>query len=451
MKYSKLGALGAGALLVFSACTSTPATQAPASVAPTSTPAAASQAPASVAPSASAGAAAPAVCQNKKGTSTSEIHIYSSEPLEGTSLAQTSTIVAELKTLLDGQTVGNFKIKFISLDDASAAKNGDWDGTVEQSNANTAINDPDAMAYIGTYNSGAAKLSIPILNGACLVMFSPANSYPGLTKAVDGVTQPGEPGSYYPNTYRNYGRDINTDDAQGGASSEWAYSLGKKKAYVIDDGQTYGQGIGRAWAQHFAKIGGTVVSPNGTTEDYDPTAGTYKSLADKIKASGADVLFIGAITGQGTPKLWKDIKAGNPDLTIFAPDGVNEKSWFDGAGTSAVGTYLTFGGVDISQLTGTGKDWATAYEAAHGGTQPPFYAAYGHAAGQVILAALQKAGTNDRYAVLQAVMGTAGLDTVIGSFTLDPNGDPKGGVISSYLMGTAWPPTYKGTITQATP
>jgi branched-chain amino acid transport system substrate-binding protein len=437
MNYAKLGALGAGAVLVLSACSSSSATAAPAGSA-------------GAGASAAAGAA-PAVCANKKGSSSTEIHIYSSEPLEGTSLAQTSTIVAELKTVLDGQKIGNFTIKFISLDDASAANKGDWDGQVEQSNATKAVNDPDAMAYIGTYNSGAAKLSIPILNAACLVMFSPANSYPGLTKAVDGVTQPGEPNSYYPNGYRNYARDINTDDVQGAASSEWAYSLGKKTAYVIDDGQTYGQGIGRAWAQHFAKIGGKVVSANGTTEDYDPNATSYSALADKIKASGADVVFVGAITGQGTAKLWKDIKAGNPDITMFGPDGVNEKSWFDGAGSAADGTYLTFGGVDISQLTGSGKAWATAYEAANNGTQPPFYAAYGHAAGQVVLAALQKAGTNDRYAVLQAVMATAGLDTVIGSFTLDANGDPKGGVISSYHVGTSWPPEYKGVITQQTP
>ena len=136
---------------------------------------------------------------------------------------------------------------------------------------------------------------------------------------------------------------------------------------------------------------------------------------------------------------------------MFGPDGVNEKSWFDGAGSAAVGTYLTFGGVDVSQLTGTGKTWATAYEAANNGTQPPFYAAYGHAAGQIVLNALTVAGTNDRYPVMQAMMATAKLDTVIGSFTLDPNGDPKGGVISSYIMGSTWPPAYKGTITQAQP
>ena len=93
----------------------------------------------------------------------------------------------------------------------------------------------------------------------------------------------------------------------------------------------------------------------------------------------------------------------------------------------------------------------TSTPPAHNGTQPPFYAAYGHAAAQVVLAGLQKAGTNDRQKVLDAIMATSGLETVIGSFTLDPNGDPKGGVISSYQIGTSWPPAYKGVITQQQP
>jgi branched-chain amino acid transport system substrate-binding protein len=438
MKLKSLGALVAVAALAISACG-------------TSTGSAGTGASAAASGGGGGTGAQPDVCKNKTGKSTTEIHVYSSLPLEGANLTDNGVMVQEIKAVLDGQKVGNFTIKYTSMDDASPAKGGDWDGAVEQANANKAANDPDAMVYIGTYNSGAAKLSIPILNSACLVMFSPANSYPGLTKAVDGVTAPGEPDSYYPNGYRNYARDINTDDAQGGASSEWAFSLGFKKAYVIDDGQTYGNGIGKAWAKHFAKIGGTVVSPSGTTESYDPKATDYAALGQKIKASGADVVFIGAITGQGTPKLWKDIKAALPNITIFGPDGVNQKSWADGAGSAAKGTYLTFGGVDVSQLTGTGKDWATAYKTAHG-EQPPFYAAYGHAAAEVVLAGLKAATTaNDRWAVLQAVMGSKDVDTVIGKFTLDPNGDPKGGVISSYLMGDAWPPEYKGVITQSTP
>lgn len=433
MKLSKVGALLGGTVIVLAACSSNPGG--------TSGPTGAG---------ASGGTASqPDVCKNKTGKSTSEIHVYSSLPLEGTSLPQSTAIQNEIKAVLDGQKIGNFTIKYTSLDDASAAKGGDWDGAVEQANANKAANDPDTMVYIGTYNSGAAKLSIPILNAACIVMFSPANSYPGLTKAVEGVTAPGEPDSYYPNKYRNYARDINTDDAQGGASAEWAQSLGFKKAYVIDDGQTYGSGIGRAWAKHFGAIGGTVVSPNGTSESYDPKASDYNALAQKIKSSGADVVFVGAITGQGTAKLWKDIKAGNPNIQMFGPDGVNEKSWYDGAGSAANGTYLTFGGVDVSQLTGTGKTWADNYKSAHNGDQPPFYAAYGHAAAEIVLAGLKKANTNDRWLILQAIMSTADLDTVIGKFTLDKNGDPKGGVISSYKVGTSWPPEYKGVITMS--
>ena len=440
MKLHKVSALAAVSVLAFAACSSGGSSAAPSAAGS-----------AGAGASSGTGAGEAATCAGKVGKSATEIHVYSSLPLEGTSLPQSTAIVNEIKAVLDGQKIGNFTIKYTSLDDASPANKGDWDPTVEQKNANTAANDPDTMVYIGTYNSGAAKLSIPILAGACIVMFSPANSYPGLTKAVTGVTTPGEPDSYYPLGFRNYARDINTDDVQGAASSEWAFSVGKKTAYVIDDGQTYGQGIGRAWAQHFGKIGGKVVSANGGPEDYDPKATDYSALAQKIKSSGADVVFIGAITGQGTPKLWKDIKAGNPDITIFGPDGVNEKTWADGAGSAANGTYLTFGGVDVSQLTGSGKAWADSYTAANNGTQPPFYAAYGHAAAQVVLAGLQKAGTNDRQKVLDAVMATSGLDTVIGSFTLDSNGDPKGGVISSYIMGATWPPAYKGVITQQQP
>jgi branched-chain amino acid transport system substrate-binding protein len=114
------------------------------------------------------GAAKPAACENKKGTSSTEIHVYSSLPRQGTNTEQTNTLVEQIRNTLDGKKVGNFTIKYTDLDDSSAANNGDWDGAVEQSNANTVAADPDAMVYIGTYNSGAAKLSIPILNAACL-------------------------------------------------------------------------------------------------------------------------------------------------------------------------------------------------------------------------------------------------------------------------------------------
>ena len=322
----------------------------------------------------------PAACANKKGTSSTEIHVYSSLPRQGSNTEQTNTLVEQIKQTLDGQKIGNFTIKYTDLDDSSAANNGDWDGAVEQQNANKAAADPDAMVYIGTYNSGAAKLSIPILNAACLVMISPANTYPGLTKAVEGVTQPGEPDSYYPGGYRNYARVVSTDDVQGAAGAEWAKSQGTKKAYVLDDTQVYGAGLAKSWALHANKIGIEVVSPNKTSEGFDAKATDYSALAQKIKASGADTIYIGSITGQNTGKLWKDLRAALPDITMMSGDGVFEESWYKGAGTSGNGTWLTFGGVGPAQLTGAGKDWYDKYKTDHAGKDPAIYTSYGNAA-----------------------------------------------------------------------
>ncbi len=54
-------------------------------------------------------------------------------------------------------------LEYEAWDDASAAL-GKWDPAVETENANKAAADTSIIAYLGTFNSGAAKLSIPILN-----------------------------------------------------------------------------------------------------------------------------------------------------------------------------------------------------------------------------------------------------------------------------------------------
>ena len=139
------------------------------------------------------------------------IKIVSSLPRTGSAKGQTDTIVNGIKMALAevNNKVGNFTIAYDDLDDATAAK-GSWDAGKEAENANKAVNDAQVMAYIGTFNSGAAKVSIPILCKADLVMVSPANTYPGLTKPGKG--EQGEPDQYYPGCKRNYVRVVPADD-----------------------------------------------------------------------------------------------------------------------------------------------------------------------------------------------------------------------------------------------
>jgi branched-chain amino acid transport system substrate-binding protein len=56
-----------------------------------------------------------------------------------------------------------YALTYEDWDDASPER-GQLGPGVETANADKAIRNADVMAYIGTYNSGAAKISMPKLN-----------------------------------------------------------------------------------------------------------------------------------------------------------------------------------------------------------------------------------------------------------------------------------------------
>ena len=92
--------------------------------------------------------------------------IYSSLPRQGASRVQAIPIEqgAALALKQRGGKVGKWTIKYVKLDDATAAA-GQWDAAPTSSNAR-ASQDSTTIAYIGEYNSGASAISIPILNEA---------------------------------------------------------------------------------------------------------------------------------------------------------------------------------------------------------------------------------------------------------------------------------------------
>ncbi len=180
MKLTRLGALAAAAMFVFAACSGTP------------------------------GAARPTRGRSRSG-----------RPCLARARARPrrtrSSTRSRWRSRRTAATVGGYTIVYKDVDDSTAAA-GKWDEATEIKNANDAVANDKLMAYIGTFNSGAAKLSIPILCAKGIVMISPANTYPGLTKAGKG--EPNEPDVYYPNgCTRNYPRVVPADDLQGRAGA----------------------------------------------------------------------------------------------------------------------------------------------------------------------------------------------------------------------------------------
>jgi branched-chain amino acid transport system substrate-binding protein len=347
------------------------------------------------------------------------IKIVSSLPRTGSSKGQTDTIVNSFKMALDevGSKVGDFTITYEDMDDATPAR-GAWDAGKEAENANKAVNDADVMVYLGTFNSGAAKVAIPVLNRSSLVMISPANTYPGLTKPGKG--EPNEPDIYYPNGVRNYSRVCPADDLQGAVGANWAKQLGVSSVYILDDTELYGHGIAVVFADTANKIGLNVL---GGPEGIDSKASDYRALATKIRGQNPDMVYYGGITQNNAGKLFKDLRSVlGPDVKLMGPDGIYEQAFIDDAGDAGEGVYVTFGGVGASKLTGKGADWYQAYKAKYG-TEPEGYASYGYEVMKVALDAIGRAGTKDREAIRAAVFATSNYSGVLGTWSFDANGD----------------------------
>ncbi len=367
------------------------------------------------------------------------LKIVSSLPLTGASLTQTDTIVKSIQLKLKqiGNAVcdGKYKLVYESKDDASAAL-GKWDPAVETENANKAAADAAVVAYIGTFNSGAAKLSIPILNKASVAMVSPANTYAGLTKPGKG--EKGEPDVYYPSGKRNYSRVVAADDIQGAVAANWAKSLGVNSVYILDDGELYGKGVADVFNQTAQKIGMKVLGQ----ESIDPKAADYKALMTKIAALNPEMIYVGMVVDNNAAQLLKD-KVGamgdNTKVKFMGPDGIQTQAFIDGAGKDvAEGAYATVGGVPNDKLPEAGQKYLKEYETEYGKTNEP-YAVYGYEAISVVINALEnicKDGKNpaDRETVRQYVMGTKDFNGVLGTWSFDANGDTSLTDMAGYVV-----------------
>jgi branched-chain amino acid transport system substrate-binding protein len=361
---------------------------------------------------------------NQGGTATggNTVKIVSSLPMTGSGIGQNQTIVNGIKQVLDETNStacdGKVKITYESYDDATAAA-GKWDPAQVTSNANKAVADKSVVAMIGHFNSGAAKLSIPILNKSNLVMVSPANTYPGLTKPGKGEAN--EPNVYYPNGKRNYARVVPADDLQGVAGAKWAKSLGAKKVFILDDQELYGKGLGDIFEATAKKEGLQVLGHEGI----DAKASEYKALMTKIKALGPDLIYFGGMTQTNAGQLIKDMRnvgMSADKVKFMGPDGIFEKALIDAAGKDAEGVYATFGGVPAKELKGTGQKWYESYKKKYT-TEPEAYAAYGYESAKVIVDAINKVCKNDRDAIREAVLNTKDFNGVLGTWSFDPNGD----------------------------
>jgi branched-chain amino acid transport system substrate-binding protein len=382
-----------------------------------------------------------------EGDGDPEALIASDFPLQGANRSLTTEMADAVEFALKQRDwkVGDIKIGFQSCDD-STAQAGSWDSAKCSSNARAYAENEKMIGLIGTFNSGCAKLVIPVLNRASngpVAMVSPSNTYPGLTIGGPG-TEAGEPDNYYPTGTRNYARVVWNDQFQGAANAQYAKELGLKKVFVLNDGETYGQGIATLFINYAKKLGIGILG----NQKWDKKASSYESIASRIKASGADSVFLGGIVCNNGGKLIKDLRAGlGPNVQLVGPDGWTPISaTIDGAGAAANNMYISQPGIPVDQLAGKGKEFVDDFKADTGKSTVDPYTAYAAQAAEVLLDAIDRAGSTDRAKIAEELFNTDVKDGILGNFKIDENGDTTLGTVTFFQVKNG-EPTFVKTIT----
>ena len=304
-----------------------------------------------------------------------------------------------------GIILGGKKIRFelLSEDDQTDPKTAT---IVAQKLVDAKVN-----GVIGHLNSGTTIPASRIYND---------NGIPQISPSATAVT-------YTAQGFKTAFRVMANDGQQGKVLGEFAAkNLGAKKIAVLDDRTAYGQGLADEFIKSAQANGAQIVTHEYTTDK----AVDFTAVLTSIKGKKPDLVFFGGMDPQGAPML-KQLKALALDVKFMMGDGGYTPKFIENAGAAAEGAYASLPGIPLAQMPG-GKDFSQRYEAKY--KQPiQLYAPYCYDAVNVMIAAMQKAGSADPAKYLPE-LAKIELDGVTAKIAFDERGDLKGGAITLYQV-----------------
>ena len=322
---------------------------------------------------------------------------------------------------------GGFKFVAYDLDDAVQGAHDPGQGA---QNVKSFVADGATLAMLGPFNSNVARAEIPITNDAGMAQISPSNTSTSLTEMPDAAKLR----TSHPDV-NTYFRVCTRDDKQGAANAQFAHKLGYKRAFIVDDNETYGKGLADVFDSEFQKLGGTVVGHEHLTKGQTD----YKALLTKGQALKPDVVFYGGTSVTGGGLLRKQMgDVGMGALPFFGGDGISDAEFLSTAGSAANGAYYTVAAPDASKLPSAAA-FVAAYKKKYGTEVGP-YSANAYTIVAIEIAAIEKAITANKNAmpsraeVLANVAATRGFASPIGTVGFDKNGDTTNPILSFYKI-----------------
>jgi branched-chain amino acid transport system substrate-binding protein len=351
-----------------------------------------------------------------------------------------------------------FNVTVSALDDAVK---GVHDPALGAKNISALIADPLVMGVIGPLDSSVARLAIPLANQAHLAMISPSNSNRCLTTepflpaglnptrlaiSCQAAGLP-SPTDLRPTKVNNFFRLATTDDLQGAAAADYAYTnLHLLRVAVLGDHEAYGQALAAGFRARFTKLGGLVV----VHQDFTPSAGLdLTAFMKQAKKDGAQAIYFGGVTANNGCSIRAQMAAvfGAGEATPYlGGDGIAEDpACVRDAGSNAAGIYATVPTVVADQVPDS-QPVIAAFKAEYKNAWD--YSAYTilaydatavlyDALGRAIRAAGGKLPARED--VVAQLAATTAFQGATGPFGFDPAGDTTHRIVSLFEATSADP------------
>ena len=293
---------------------------------------------------------------------------------------------------------GKYKTKFelVVVDDGG-------DPSTAVSAANKLIADKGVVAVFGHFNSGAALATVPIFHKNGMPILVTAAIHPDITK-----------GQFKEVTRIMTAANVQNEFAGNLATQEW----GVKKIALIHDKTDYGKTNATQFAEAAKKNGATIISEDGISVGQQD----FAALLTKIKAENPEAIYFGGVATE----------AGLLKRKI--------------AGDAAQGMIAFNIGKPLEDLPG-GKAFIKAYDDAKFAEPHETYGHFAYDSANIVMAAIDKAGTTDRAKIAEAIRATSNFPGVIGETSFDQRGENTLKLITTFISENGkWIPYYKSTI-----
>ena len=271
------------------------------------------------------------------------------------------------------------------------------------------------LGVVGHYNSGATGAALDkVYKDLDIVVVTPSSTNTTLTQRG----------------YSRFFRVCSTDDIQGPVDARKAISLGWRRIAVFHTDNLYARGLADAFVNGLKQQG---VEPVIRQEmKYNNLGAFLRELPDKLKRAldtNPDGVFFAGDYPEGIPLL-EALRTAGFAGGFMTGDSMVEYEFIDTLGSKAEGAIISNTQPEMAAVAT--EPWKSAYRALER-RSPGMDSITGHAAAQVLLEGVRKAGTSKGIQVAAALRQLE-VKTIIGSWASDEKGDMRDRKIYLYQV-----------------